>query len=367
MRFRSWGLRTVVTAIVVLATVPSTGAAASPIDWLFASMTVSKGAPSSGSTGGGSFSIGGGSIGGGSGGGGSLTITVSGHSTGTGPVLIGSGTGSGGGSPVLSVHDVANGGVRLRTTTDLGGLDVEITPAADGSFGFGSGVFGPGPSFSELFFVTNAVIDRYSVRGSGGTPVVSVGSGSRAIQMAGPEASGIAVDTSAAAIGAATFNAVTSKGIAGGLVLGGCIRCTVDWSGPAGRSGSVTQTSPPSVPLPVPDPVPAREAIEGDTSFVGPAGVWSWSWTGLSVRPQPSPTLVGAYAPIGDLWRIFAGLTGGSIGVIAQPKPHQKPEVRGTKQTRRTLPATGVTTPSAVAWLLVAAAGLLGRRLAKIA
>jgi hypothetical protein len=361
MRFQGWGLRAAVAAIVVSTCVPAVGGASAPVDWIFASMTVSGVAPAKTSPGRSSFSIGG--PGGDSA---SISVDISGHATGAGPVLVGAGAGFGDGPSFLSVDDFANGGERLRSTSDLGGLDVEITPSSDGSFRISSSVGGSASSFVDLLFVTNAIIDSYTVKGSHGTPIFETGAGSRVIEMAGPEASGFAVDAGVAALGASTFEATTSKGIVGGVVFGGCVRCTVTWTDPNGRSGSGTQTSTPFVPLPLPVPVPAGGTFDGDSDFAGPAGAWSWSWTGANVRTEPSPTVVGAYAPVGDLWKVFAGHGAGAV-VPARPTQSRQSttHVLGTKQSKGALAATGVATVG-WAWVFLLGALLLGRRLSAV-
>jgi len=363
MRFRRLASFAIAAgSIAAAAGVPGIGRASAPVDWVFSSMSVSGGAAAKQASSGGSVSIGG--PGGGSAA--SLVVSGRGHGTGAGPILLGFAGGFGDGGYRVDVFDLADGGIRLRTTIDLGGLDIEITPVGKDGFAIASGVGGLGAYMSSAVFVANAVLDEYSVQGEGGTPVVHAGAGTQAISAAGPAASGVAVDASLAAAGASSFAAAIPAGIIGGVVDLGCTRCTVTWATPNGKSGSVTQTSLPFVPVPVPVPVPIPVgSIDGETSFAGPAGAWSWTWTGVNVSTNRSPTMVGAYAPIGDLWQDLAGVhlpPPTTIVAGKPPSPKPSPRVLGSKQTKGTLASTGVT-PLAWGWLLLAAAAFAGRRL----
>jgi hypothetical protein len=356
-----------VLCLMVAAVAPLFARASAPNDWVLATMTVTGAAPKlnegSGSSGG-SFGIGtdSGSMA-------RLQLSGRGHQTGSGPTLLGFGDAFGSSHFVL-VFDAANGGVRLQSSKDLGSVDIEITPADGGTFGFSisTGALSTKTMpLSVLFFATNAVIDSYSMSSSNGSDAhVTAGAGSRVIQVADPDASGVAVDTGIVAAGASTVERTLQKGIVGGLSWG-CTHCDVSWTTSDQRDGSFTMTSVPfpSVPVPVPIPIPfpiPTGIAQGDSTFVGPAGTWSWSWTGANVRADsPSPTAIGAYAPVGDFYSLF-GEAKPLDNVIVAP-PHgdvgPKPKVKAEKQTR-TLANTGLERSGGGPVLIVAAGVLAG-------
>jgi hypothetical protein len=346
---------------------PMHTSAAEPIDWILASMRVAAPAPfTPGPTGPGGPPEGGGSFGGG-GEATSLIVSGEGHGTGTGPVLIGAGFG-GMGPAFVPVTDFGNGGIRLRTTGDLGEADIEITPIGEDAFAFSIGSFSiggsPGGSQAVLVFAANAVIDSYDVKGTGGVgaPTLKTGSGSTAIYVAGPGTTGVAVDAAAASAGASSFATTTTSGIVGGAVLDGCMRCTIEWTTPEGEQGSMELANllphglRPPVPVPIPIPVGSGS---GDFSFAGPAGKWSWSWTGAGARVDPSTAVVGAFAPIGADWALFRGL---APVPIPTPPPKPAPTVLGGKRSGGSLAGTGV---EPVWWgsVLIGLASLSFRRL----
>jgi LPXTG-motif cell wall-anchored protein len=358
-----------VLCLAIAGIAPLFARASAPNDWVLATFVTDPAtAMNVGSgSGGGSFGLGPGF-----GPGASLDVLVRAHGTGTGPVLLGFGA-SFGPFGFVDVFERNTGGIHLRTTQELGAVDVQVQPGDDpGAFKFGAGIgtsSGGGRRLAILLFATNAVIDSYSIDSSGGsTPQVHAGSGSRAIEIAGPEASGVAVDASVAAAGTSTVGSDPHAGLVGG-VLWGCTRCTVSWTTPDHHDGSFTQTNPPSIPVPLPlPPVPLPPIpfppglIAGDTTFAGPAGSWTWSWTGANLRADyPGPTMMGAYAPVGDLYSLFRESGPG------QPLGGGKPPASGGAKTKvkaekktRTLANTGVGRSTAAPALLGSAVLLAG-------
>lgn len=347
MRFQ----RGLVAAVVAAVAAVPTLSRAAPIDWVLAAGTFRAQAQPQTGSGGGSFNIGGD-------GGSSVEIRGVARSNGAGPLLFGSGF-IAGPAPLVDVFDLGNGGLHFRTTDDAGAIDIEITPAADDTLGFSvsGGIIGapPGSRFALIVFVANGVIDRYEVKG-GDSPDVSTGAGTSAIYAAAPGMSGVAVDASVASAGTSSLQRSVAGGLVGGVVFDQCVRCTIEWASPDGRHGSgelnnYSLHGAPGLPVPIP-----TNFGSGDLSFVGPAGAWSWSWTGVGARLDPSTAVVGAYAPVGDRWTLFAPSAPRAPTTKAEPKRSApSPQVKRAKQTRRSLAATGLGTPTA-AWLLVALA-----------
>ena len=339
---------------------------ATPIDWVVATLEVTQPVVQPVATGG-SFSAGSGPSETPSGPSGaptkgpSLDVDVQGHSIGDRSTLLGTGIsfdGLGG----ADVFDTSDGGFHVKTTKDFGAIDLQVTKKGEHGFGIGSGVgaFGSIHRLSMVVFVPNGVIDSFHVSGTGGTPEVFTGSGSRAIGAADADASGVAVDASVAAAGTSTLDVTSPLGLIGGPAIFECLHCTESWTTPNGGTGTYSETILPifflPVPIPVPFPIPLG-SISGDDGFVGPAGHWSWTWTGVNVRPQMSETIAAGYAPIGDLWKLFVR---GAPQIRVSPKPAAHPskhktKVLGEKQTRKTLAATGVGARPA-GWLFLAAA-----------
>jgi len=333
---------------------PQAGHAA-PIDWVVATMAVTQtvsAQPVGGQ--GGSFEIG---VGGPSKGP-SLDLDVQGHSIGDHSTVIGSGV-SFDGHGDAEVFDTTDGGFHVRTTKDLGGIDLAVTNKGNHRFGMSSGaaVFGTIRRLSMVVFVPNGVIDSFHVSGTGGTPEVFTGSGSRAIGAADADSSGVAVDASIAAAGTSTLDLTSPLGLIGGPAVFECTHCSESWATPTGEQGTYDETMLPFVPVPIPFPIPVG-FISGDEGFVGPAGHWSWNWTGVNVRPEMSETIAAGYAPIGDLWKFFTPSAGPVIVTprpAPSPAPAHQPKVLGEKQTRKSLAATGVGAIP-LGWLFVAAA-----------
>ena len=343
---------------------------AAPIDWVLATMTVTQPAAQQS---GGSFSIGEGS--------GELApgeapaprqrpphldIAISGRDTGDHSTVLGSAAAFDG-RGFSDVFDSDNGGFHVQTTKDLGSVDLQLTNKRTSGFVFitGASAFGSVHTLTMLAFIANGTIDSFHVDASGGTPQVFTGSGSRAIGAADPESSGVAVDASVAAAGASTLDVTSPLGLVGGPDLFECTHCSVSWKTPTGATGQVDQQTMPFIFLPVPIPVPplplpSLDSISGDDGFFGPAGAWSWSWTGVNVRPEMSQTIAAAYAPVGDLWKLFVP----SAAIVAKPEPAPQPskhqtKVLAEKKTRKTLAATGVSAMPA-GWLFLAVAAGLG-------
>jgi len=371
-------------AVAVCAAVPVASKAAPATDWVVATMPVQLGAGShhTDPTEAREFAVG---PVGHSGPPPGPSLQISGIARVTGPSVMGAVFSVDGESFAL-VFDDQDGGTRIRTTDDFGGLDVEVGPAGHGTIFFSMGIHASEKAkrLSLLAFVPRAQIDRVAADDSDGPiPTMTSGSGSRAIYAAGPDTSGVAVDASYAAAGMSTDSIDESKGIVGGAVYG-CTRCTLNWKSPDGRSGSVTQTNPPPVFLPLPFPPPPlplsplyRLFGEGDPTFVGPPGQWSLSWTGVNAplgfaflppglivpAPQPSPTIAAAYAPVGEAWKYFTRaptVIPAPTGPGAKGATHRsRPRVLGTKTTR--LANTGVSSMP-IGWILltlaVAAAGI---------
>ncbi|TMK19189.1 MAG: hypothetical protein E6G68_06320 [Actinobacteria bacterium] len=352
----------VVFSVVVAAVLPAAGRTAAPIDWIVASMAVPVTAPvqhQASSSQGGSFSIGTDTAGV------SLSIAAVGRLTGNRSTVVGSGAYFDG-HGFLDAFDFADGGIHVRTTKDLGGLDLEITKKTEGSLHMTSiaAALGPIRRITMVVFLAHGSFDSFQVKGSGGeTPEVFTGSGTRAIGVADPESSGVAVDASAVAAGTSTFEA-TLPGVVGSAVLGGCVRCMLSWTSPDGKTGSFEQTEAPFVPLPAPVPLPVPAVFDGFPGFIGPAGHWSWDWTGLNARADLSETIAAVYAPVGDAWRLFLPTPQPVAGRATTHRFSTKASVLGTKQSR-TLANTGVA-GNAAGWAFLAGAfalaGVLARR-----
>jgi hypothetical protein len=249
-----------------------------------------------------------------------LVMKVSGtvKPTGKGPLVFGQAyAGPHGG--FVDLFSVGGDGLHVRSTRDAGSLDVEILPGEAGSFRF-QGRFqtdtvDPGERIAWLTFFTNSVVEKVKVKHGllegDAAFAESMGNGSKAIPVAGPQVEGAAVAAGPVAAGTASASATVGRGLVGAFDPL-CQTCRGSWRAPGGRSGDWSFTYVSAVVIGFAD-------AEGGISFAGPAGKWAWDWTG--VRPPLDPFFVlffeagtpvmVAYAPIGDDWKLFEGAAAG--------------------------------------------------------
>jgi hypothetical protein len=151
-----------------------------------------------------------------------------------------------------------------------------------------------GQTYALLLFWANGVFDGVSINVrtlSGKTQVVArTGSGATAMLVADPGSDGYAAGAEALAAGMRTVRANVGRGLVG-AIDDDCRACAGSWSGP-GRSGEFKMID---------------GLILGRYNFAGPAGAWSWEWTG-ALGWEAGQKIIGAWAPVGDGWRLFANL-----------------------------------------------------------
>lgn len=191
------------------------------------------------------------------------------------------------------------GPTEITTTEQLGGLRITLLPGNEGGTlwgarGYGEDRLEPGETVATLLFAVGLEPLQLSMREprveTGHVEVeVQEGHGSQQIIAADPTSQGHAVSAAGLAAGMSTTEVHSTSGLAGGMVNDlTCIYCEGRWTSPDGRSE--TWATP--------------TGRTGHT-YAGPSGAWSWTWTGLGYGHR-EPVVLGAWAPIGDDWTLFA-------------------------------------------------------------
>lgn len=198
--------------------------------------------------------------------------------------------------------DSRTGPVDITTTEGLGRQSVRIAPGSSGSFTngsygftFGGFDFAPGDEVDLLFYLTGTALSGIEASAEGDTGAVPIGlttgAGAANVALASTTTAGTGAAAGSLAAGT-TSNTVTSdRGIAGTRVAR-CAAgaCTYGVTGPAGSTQAIEASTG------------VASYTSGRPSFAGPAGDWTFRWTGAG-----NSSVMVAYAPIGDLWPIFAG------------------------------------------------------------
>lgn len=198
---------------------------------------------------------------------------------------------------------VPTDGHRIRTT-GLSGVEFEAWPAGRGTWAYGQGkavILDANQSATLVSFVGGSfdtqMVLNWTLELGHATVNISHGSGTQILRQVDRLHSGIGVDAGYASAGSTVQQRYVPAGLVGGFVRV-CEYCDIRWKGPDGRSG-VTTIRGFSY-----GGYGYRERA-GSKFFSGPAGSWEWQWDGVQVDPRVSSQALGAYAPVGDLWRHF--------------------------------------------------------------
>lgn len=197
--------------------------------------------------------------------------------------------------------DSRTGPVDITTTEDLGSQSVRISPGRGGSFtdGYFSVTFrgfdfAPGDEVDLLFYLTGTSLSgiEASAEGDAGAVPISIttGAGAANVALASTTTGGAGASAGSVAAGTTSNTVTTDEGIAGTRVAR-CAAgaCTYGVTGPAGSTQAIEASTA------------VASYTSGRPSFAGPAGDWTFRWTGVG-----NSSVMVAYAPIGDLWPIFA-------------------------------------------------------------
>lgn len=242
-----------------------------------------------------------------------IEMHARGHTTPRGPFVFGQGFASRSGS-FVGVRNFGRDGVSATSTSEAGGQAVRLAPAEANNFRIDAEdirwLLRPGETLAILWFVGNGAMDRVSVRHELGLGLadfdVRTGSGSTAMSVAGPASDGVAAAAGPLGAGSSRYAAASRRGLVGAFEFSCEGSCTGAWRGPGGREGSWSWTGE--------GVLTGLGEQQGQISFAGPAGRWSWDWTGVAVSPVFFPyfesprtgsPVIGAWAPIGDGWRLF--------------------------------------------------------------
>lgn len=236
-----------------------------------------------------------------------IEVTGTVAQTQSGTLVVGAGFGADLGGYTggdVTAADVASTGVTVGTSSERGGVNVAVGSPVGLVYQFSSAatLWSPpleaGDRFDLVVFFPNGEIlsSQPTVNVGFGTveTTVTMGSGSRTLDVAAAGDGGTAVAVGGFASGTNTHHATTSTGIVGTIIAENCNACTGTWAAPDGRSGSWS--------------VPSRSPVPGMVTyyqFGGPAGDWAWTWTGSQSQLHESSADYGAYAPIGPDWVLF--------------------------------------------------------------
>lgn len=216
----------------------------------------------------------------------------------------------------VEAYNVGFGGNRITTTTEVGSVDIEVTPGRAGVNNGGIeaylfvGVLAPNQTYSMLLFGTSVFRDEPALTWSAGSGSVTVtvtnGAGTTAILAGDPRDHGAAADLAGTGAGAQVATRTVGTGIVGTGVTH-CEGCHASWAAPDGRTGDMVLT-PPQLNLvrPVPSAV---EQVGFESGFAGPAGEWTFGWQGVDAAtavPAATRPVEIVYVPVGDLWPLFA-------------------------------------------------------------
>jgi hypothetical protein len=224
-------------------------------------------------------------------------------------LLLGIGFGSKSLGGVVDVSTLGGGPHKITTTSDLGGYVIDLRPAGgdtDVWFASGQGFFqlAPREQAGVIVFATAGSFDASpigepQVESGSVTADVSSGTGSRPLLAARPEDGGVGVGIDSLAIGNIEHREDVADGIVGGFVLHDfCRVCRGTWHEPGGFGYGWRSIG-----------TGGDSDASGYLLFAGPPGRWAWDWTGAGQNDDclyeaPVPAY-GAYAPVGDLWKVF--------------------------------------------------------------
>jgi hypothetical protein len=244
-----------------------------------------------------------------------ISIHVTGHATGTGPVILGYGLAQPekGFAWVLPFR-IGWGPTTVSLSANGTRRTVQILAAPSGAFDSSIAIAPYDGPTAVLVFVANGIIDTISDDAPPGA-VRLQGTGSRALEV-GAVTSGAGVTAGAAAVAVGTATAHSVAGVVGGIEPVSCAACVGSWRSPSGLTRTWAQAHTYLGVLFLSD-----VAGIGPFTFAGPAGTWTWRWVGLGliharygafqtleeggpevVRGGP---VVAAWAPVGQDWKLW--------------------------------------------------------------
>lgn len=205
------------------------------------------------------------------------------------------GVGIGGAEPSITVREVKTGrkaDLGVSTNGGLGriGLDPVLQPDHVYPLLYRKRLtLAPTQQASLLAFTAGGSFSSYgsfvTVVSGSATWTQTQGGGSRLILAGSPDDEGTGAVVASAGAGSTWKTVDATAGLAGAMNLAACAACTGQWS--AGDDVAASFTVSPA-------------GTDGAPTFAGPAGPWSWDWSGVSTA-----AIVGAYAPVGDVWHLF--------------------------------------------------------------